>query len=127
MTYLITAQSRRSLKAESHPDLSIAGQKGHQLSLFIPLYDSSTYWDLEPVPLDESLPGQRYRLVLIHGRLSRAIPVQLRPIEGTQLLDAVEKLQCNWALDLDGNGQILDDEARSALALLFEALLGGSL
>jgi hypothetical protein len=92
---------------------------------FAPDYDSEPYWSLHPVPINESLPGQRYRLVLTHGRLSRAIPVQLHPMEGTRLFDAIQSVQCDWALCLDGSGQLIDDEARSALAVLVEALVGG--
>jgi hypothetical protein len=97
----------------------------HQLSLLAPFYESIPYWDLEPVLPSESLPGQRYRLTLVHGTLKRAIPIQLHPGEGDRLLAAVRVLDCDWALDIDGTGQLCCVGAAAVLGELLGAIFGG--
>lgn len=91
-----------------------------------PDYEAVPYWSLDPVQTDESLPGQRYRLTLVHGSLRRAVPVQLHPSEADALLEAVRAINADWRLDLDRDGQIVHQGARAALRILLESVLGGS-
>jgi hypothetical protein len=118
----ITRQGRK------HPPYNKTHGKGvtqQQLALFAPIYEATPYWDLEPVAPSESLPGQRYRLALVHGNLRRAIPIQLHPDEGDRLFEAVRAIECDWALDLDKTGQLCSFEAAAALRCLLGAVMGG--
>jgi len=118
----ITAQGR---KHPPHYETHGKRVTPQQLALFAPQYETIPYWDLEPVPIAESLPGQRYRLVLVHGNLRRAIPIQLHPDEGDRLLAAVMVIKCDWALDLDKTGQLCSFESAAALHCLLGAVMGG--
>jgi hypothetical protein len=124
MPNLITLQARNHPPRHKSHGKSILSQ---QLALFAPDYAATPYWSLESVHPDESLPGQRYRLNLRHDKVSRSLPVQLFPEEAIKIFEAVRRLQieCDFKIDLDGTGQIADDEARSALYCLLGALLGG--
>jgi hypothetical protein len=96
-----------------------------QLTLFAPQYEAVPYWDLKQVPTDESLSGQRYRLVLVHGNLRRVIPIQLHPNEADDIFDMLRGLDYDWSLDLDKTGQIISYESREALNCLLRAAVGG--
>jgi hypothetical protein len=118
----ITAQGRK------HPPYYKTHSKRvttQQLALFAPQYEANPYWDLDPVPPGESLPGQRYRLALVHGNLRRAIPIQLHPDESDRLLAAMKFIECDWALDLDKTGQLCSSESDAAVTVLVRALVGG--
>lgn len=137
MTNLTTAQRQEANRTSTVAQNRIVSRNRppkvgsvEQLSLlekFAPLYEATPYWSIDPVPLGESPPKQqRYRLSLTHGRLTKSIPVQLSPEDADLLFGVVRELDYDWQLDLDKTGQIVDDEARSALKLLVSCFLGGA-
>lgn len=97
--------------------------KPRQLGLFDPT--AVPFWTVDPVHPTESLPGQRYRLTLVHGDLRRAVPAQLSPHEADVLFEAVRAVDADWRLDPDKGGSFADRSSAETVRVLFGALLSG--